>query len=111
MTGITLTDEQFDTFTSVVSYMVFNKCQSLNSKKLQPHMSQFCFDCDSSIDDWKVSLIVGMYYEMNGKGERTVTNACADYISATLDGKAIELTGRQMDELNKVINYTVNGSL
>ena len=105
-----LTDEEFDTLTSIVSYMVFNRCQSLNNKMLQPHMNQFCFDCNSSIDDWKVFLTVGMYYEMNGKGERTVTDARVDYISATLNDKAVELTDAQMNGLNMVVDYTVEGS-
>ena len=78
---------------------------------LHPHMHQFCFNCNISIDDWKVSLIVGMYYEMNGKGERTTTDARVDYISATLNDKAAKLTGAQMNGLNMVVNYTVEGSL
>jgi hypothetical protein len=111
MAGITLTNGQFNTFASVVSYMVYNKCQSLNDKTLQPHMSHFCLDCNSSIDDWRVSLLLSVRYRTNGNGERTITDACVDYMSATFDGKVIKLTDRQIDELNEVINYTATEGL
>lgn len=100
MARITLTDKQFDTFTSVVSYVVFNRCQSLDDI----HIENFRLEHDAAIDDWEVCFVI----EVNRK---TAVNICVDRISATFRGKAIELTDAQMDELNKVVRYTIEGSL
>lgn len=95
-----LTDEEFDTLTSIVSYAIFDECQSYNGI----YTENFRIERNTTIDNWETCYVIDV-------NRRTAVSTHIDHISITLNDKAVELTDAQMDELNKVVNYTVEGSL
>ena len=107
MTTIKLTDEEFDTLTSIVSYAVFDECQLYNGI----HTENFRLERNTSIDDWEICFVIEVRRKTDKNNTRTVISTHIDHISTTLNDKAVELTDAQMNTLNGIVNYTVEGSL
>ena len=102
-----LTDDEFDTLTSIVSYAVFDECQSHDGI----YTENFCLERNTTIDDWEIRFVIEVRRKTDVNDARTAISTHIDHISITLSDKAVELTNTQMDKLDGIVNYTIEGSL